>query len=269
MNIAILGVTGMLGSAVYKYFRENTKYTVIGTKRTTQLDSEFFILDALTDCMPSSTFLKLANSDYIINCIGVIKPAFKEIGIKNAIKINSLFPYKLAELFDNKVINISTDCVYSGNKGQYIESDLHDALDDYGKTKSLGVATVNSMVLRTSIIGEEINHNYSLISWVKSQKDKEVKGFINHLWNGLTTTQYAKCCHKIIENNLYKSGLYHIFSDTHSKYEMLNMFNNKWNLNLKIEATKAINDCDRTLDSIKDLNDKLNIPMLAKQLEEI
>lgn len=270
MKIAILGVTGMLGSAVYKYFKENTNYEIVGTTRgALPNESDFYHLDVLINNIPNSTFVELNSSNYIINCIGAIKPAFKNIGIEDAIRINSLFPHKISKIFDNKVINISTDCVYSGNKGDYIETDLHDALDDYGKTKSLGEDTINSMVLRTSIIGEEINHNYSLISWVKSQKDKEVNGFINHLWNGMTTTQYAKCCHKIIENNLYKTGLYHIFSDIHTKYEMLNMFNRKWNLNLTIKPINAPTECDRTLNTIKDLNDKLNIPMLAKQLEEI
>lgn len=273
MKIAILGISGMLGSTVYKYFKENTNYEVIGTSKDDKFinDKDIFRFNALEFIdkdYPWSTD-NFYGVDYIINCIGIIKPAIKnQNDIYNAILINSIFPRKLCNCNKN-VINISTDCTFSGNKGRYIESSPHDAQDEYGKTKSLGEDTENSMVLRTSIIGEEINNHYSLISWCKSQKNKEVNGFINHFWNGITTLQYAKCCHSIIKDNLYNHGLYHIFSDQHSKYEMLNMFNNKWDLNMKINAVKAAYDCDRTLNTIKDLNSKLNIPILKKQLEEI
>ena len=126
------------------------------------------------------------------------------------------------------------------------------------------------MILRTSIIGEEIHKNASLISWAKSQKGKEVNGFLNHFWNGVTTKQYALVCEKIIENNLYQEDLFHIHSkDIVSKYQMLEYFNEKYDLNLKIKPYITNPICDRSLSSIKELCSKLDIPTVKEQINNL
>ncbi|UTC76294.1 sugar nucleotide-binding protein [Treponema sp. OMZ 792] len=196
ISVLVLGSTGMLGNAVTRYLSKNSLLNIIPTHRNDQykLSCNSIKYDLLHD----SLNILPRNIDYVINCIGVIKP-FVFQNIETTIKINSLFPWELsrwANLNSCKIIHITTDCVYSGQKGKYVETDPHDALDIYGKSKSLGEICSEAMVLRTSIIGEEIHSYASLISWTKSQKGKSVDGYKTHHWNGLTTLEYAKCCEK-------------------------------------------------------------------------
>jgi dTDP-4-dehydrorhamnose reductase len=268
MRILILGSTGMLGNAVGKYFLQ-TGHNITLTYRNK--DVAFGTNKLWFDAAKGPASLCLGGEvgiyDYVINCIGTIKP-FMATNPRAARYLNAVFPWDLANWCEergSKLIHITTDCVYSGNKGNYIESDVHDALDDYGKSKSLGEPT-NALVIRTSIVGEEIHKNASLIEWAKSQKGKEVKGFTTHWWNGITTTQFAKVCEKIMENDLWKPELYHVFSPTAvNKYELMQYFNERFDLDLKIIAFEA-SDCNRSLYSSKDLCKKLNIPELKEQI---
>ena len=269
VKILILGSTGMLGNEVTKYFLRNNKYEVVTTYRDESLKfpGASIKFDVLNDSLD-----KLSNDvDYVINCIGIIKPFMKESKL-NAIKINSVFPNELARWCNKnniKLIHITTDCVYSGSKGKYIESDLHDALDDYGKSKSLGECSNEAMVIRTSIIGEEIHKDASLVSWAKSQKGKEVEGYSTHFWNGITTKEFAKVCAKIIQNDWYEKGIFHIFAkDDVTKYDMLKYFDEKYNLNLTIKKTMP-DKIDRTLRSEKMLCNKLNIPTVYEMIREM
>ena len=267
MRIMIIGSTGMLGSAVGKYFLDKPEYDVFLTYR----DSSFAYgknkvyfdiikhnIDKLFD----------VECDYYINCSGVIKQKMMIPG-KQDILINSIFPYELSKRchqINSKLIHVSTDCVFSGHRGKYTEDDEHDCLDFYGKSKSLGEPT-NCMVLRTSIIGEEIAHNVSFIEWAKSNKGKKVMGYSDHFWNGITTLQYAKICKKIISLNLYNKDKFHIFSpDDVSKLNLLRMINRKYHLNLNISSFETGDRIDRTLRTKKNLNDILNIDSLEKQI---
>jgi dTDP-4-dehydrorhamnose reductase len=263
-KILVLGSNGMLGYGVSKTLNDKNEFDVIYTSRKKDDDNYF---DAI-----SSKLEDLPKTDYVINCIGIIKPNMKG-GLINAIKINCLFPHQLSEFCKKngtKLIHISTDCVYSGRRGEYLETDDHDALDDYGKSKSLGECSDNSMVIRTSIIGEEKENFISLISWAKSMKNKEVKGFTNHLWNGITTNYFGKICKKIILKDLYKEGLFHVYSNSDiTKAEMLRVFNNKWNLNLKIEEVEASEVINRTLRTKNNMNDILDLPSIEEMINEL
>jgi dTDP-4-dehydrorhamnose reductase len=268
-KILILGNTGMLGSAVERHFLAGGQYLVTTACRNPLLvpESNSLKFEALVD----SPDVLGSGYDYVLNCIGVIKPFMAGDPIA-AIKINSLLPWKLSRWCkDNnmRLIHITTDCVYSGTKGKYIESDLHDALDDYGKSKSLGECVSEAMVLRTSIIGEEIHKYASLVSWAKSQKGKTVGGFTTHLWNGITTNEYAKVCDKIIGNDWYEPGLFHVFaSDDVNKFEMMQLFNKKFDLGLTIEARDPA-PLDRTMRTEKELCGKLNIPTVASMIGDM
>lgn len=269
-KIIILGSTGMLGNAVTSHFlSKKDKYEVVATYRNKAV--AFSENDVFFDALTMDFSQLPADADYLINCIGVIKP-FMSQSIENAITINALFPWKLSEWCENnniRLIHITTDCVYSGKKGEYTESDLHDALDEYGKSKSLGECISKAMVLRTSIIGEEIHKNASLIAWAKSQKGKHIKGFTKHLWNGITSKKYAEVCDEIIEKDMYEKGLFHIHAaDDVSKYQMMEYFNEKYNLDLQIEAV-APELCNRTLRTEKELCKKLCIPSVKQMIEEI
>ena len=264
MKILILGGTGMLGNAVLRHFAKSND-EVTATYRTDGLlgDIAAIKFDALKD-----TLEKLQNDfEYVINCIGMIKP-FVSGSVPITIAINSLFPWRLSEWCarnHSKLIHITTDCVYSGKKGRYVETDLHDALDDYGKSKSLGECK-NAMVLRTSVIGEEMHKYASLVSWAKSQKGKIVEGFATHLWNGVTTNEYARVCSEIISRDMYKEGLFHIFAkDDVTKLQMLEIFNEKFNLGLTIEE-KYPEPINRTLRTNLPLCGNLTIPTVKEMI---
>jgi dTDP-4-dehydrorhamnose reductase len=220
-KVLILGATGMLGTAVMNEFLDFAGDVVVTTrgKKLEDLPSSVsqVSFDATTDDL--ATVLKgLGKVDYVINCIGVIKPHISESDDKqrlNALQINSLFPQKLADWAAEtgaKVIQIATDCVFSGHKGSYLESDAHDALDVYGKSKSLGeVPNPSMMHLRVSIIGPEIGRSTSLLEWVRNQpQGAQIFGFTDHVWNGVTTTHFGRLARGIILSNLFRAGVFHV-----------------------------------------------------------
>jgi dTDP-4-dehydrorhamnose reductase len=269
VKIVILGSTGMLGHAVGHYFLkhygENNVCLSYRDKNLSYGKHSFYF-----DCLESSLDI-IPECDAIVNCIGVIKPFIKH-SLTNAIKINALFPHQLANACrkkSSKLIHITTDCVFSGQEGEYRENAHHDCIDDYGKTKSLGEPSDTAMVLRTSIIGEELHKHASLIAWAKSQAGKTVNGFNNHQWNGMTTKQYAKVCQTILDQHFYSEGLYHLFSNAITKYYLLNLLNDQFNLNLTIENVKAPQKINRTLSTDYDLNTRLSLPTLESQIAEL
>lgn len=281
MKVLVLGCTGMLGSTVARYLSS------VGHKVSVTCRHESFKLaikwastvDAATSIMvfnPVTQDIRnypINQFDYVINCIGVIKPAVKKVGTVNTLLINGVFPHQLAEYsYGNAVgcINITTDCVYSGIKGGYVETDKHDADDLYGRSKSIGEDTEFGMTIRTSIVGEEIHNNTSLIEWAKSMKGQRVNGFTNHIWNGITTLQYAKVIDRIISDGFFGYGLFHVFSPNPvTKDEMLKLFNDRFNLGLDIDSMKAGVPIDRSLGTVKDLNRRLDVPEFAQQVKEM
>lgn len=278
MKIAVLGATGMLGAAVSKYMiehygvenvvfsaRQDAPPALIGSEKWIQLslplENEYSLCKIPNDV------------DYVINCIGIIKPMVEKVGMVNTIYANAIFPHVLAEYcnrHDIRLIQITTDCVYSGKKGMYIESDPHDVSDVYGRTKSLGEPVDKSMVLRTSIIGQEITKAASLVEWVKSNRGGEVNGFTDHLWNGVTTRMFAKCCAHIMDQDLWAPELYHIFSpNIVDKCELVSMISDQLDLGIKVNPVRAPQSIDRTLDTTLNLCEALYIPDLHKQMEEL
>jgi dTDP-4-dehydrorhamnose reductase len=195
--------------------------------------------------------------DYIVNCSGVIKHKIDESdveSISNAKRINSDFPRELAIISSGsalKIIQIATDCVYSGDLGLYDEESTHDAKDVYGKTKSQGeVVFDNLMILRCSVIGREVNSHIEFMDWVLGQANAaKLSGFSNHLWNGLTTLHFAKIVLGIISANTFKSGTHHVVpSDSVSKFEMIEMVCKSFaREDIKVEKVLAGRAVDRRL----------------------
>ncbi len=276
-NILILGATGMLGNAVANYFvKMKNKYNVVLTARNIKLAEETWPetdirhLD-LNDEYTFESIEDIDDFDTVINCIGVIKPFMKN-DFFTSVSLNTLFPHSMAQECKErgiKFIHITTDCVFSGKDGNYDEDSLHDCLDDYGKTKSLGEPVNDCMVIRTSIIGDEIHKDASLIAWAKAQKGKTVKGYSHHLWNGITTTTFGDICHQIIQKDLYEVGLFHVFSNTVNKFQLMNLFNEVFDLGMTVEEYSDENVVDRTMTTKKELMSKLNIPSLKKQLKAL
>lgn len=253
-KILILGKNGMLGSMVYDYLVKQSDFEVDGTTRE-QFDADKFLIDP-------THYAFLLEYDYIINCIGVIKPFCKDDdpkGVVNAIKINALFPHKLLEFCKDskvKIIQIATDCVFSGKDGNYNEDSPHDPLDVYGKTKSLGEVFIGDFLnIRCSIIGPENEKKVNLLEWFLSQKNGgSITGFSHHKWNGVTTLQFAKLCLKIIEEDKFDEILK--LSHTHhfdpneavTKFELLKLFAKVFNKKIKIIPTDTPTpSIDRTL----------------------
>ena len=272
-NVLILGKSGMLGSMVYDYFRNFTNLNVYGTVRNPDyLRGNDLLFDVYNfKQLEEKDFVDL-NIDYIINCIGITKPFSKDNdpeGVKRAIAINSKFPWQLAEYASKhniKVLQIGTDCVYSGKKGLYDEDSLHDPLDVYGKSKSLGeVFDGTALIIRCSIIGPEPKDQKSfLLEWFFNQpQGGTIGGFEHHLWNGVTTLQFAQICEKIIVSNsfdelLQKSYVHHFTPNTTvNKYELMNIFNETFKKELAInQINKPDEKVDRTLTSKYNILDK-------------
>ena len=256
-KLTIFGAGGMLGYAVEEYFGRHG-YNVNPIYR-----SDF---DIGTDSHDRLRDL-LRNTDVVINCAGVIKPRIAANSTEEVIRINSVFPNNLAKVCNEANIlcfHITTDCVYSGKKGNYDELALVDAEDLYGLSKS-GGDSADCMVLRTSIIGEEKGNNRSLLEWVRSQAGNEVNGFTNHSWNGVTTLYLAECIEYIVNNNLYRKGIFHIYSPKAvNKYELLQILDKVYELRLNIKPIEANNFCDRSLFS----NQVMSSIVCRKTIEE-
>jgi dTDP-4-dehydrorhamnose reductase len=292
-KVVILGSTGMLGSSVLDVFAKDGSLEIIATAREEKLfdknsQVEWKIFDAESNNVEENLIKIFNNIDYVINCIGIIKPYAKDDNsqhIKRAIKVNSLLPQIINDLSLKsgfKVLQIATDCVYSGIKGSYNENDKHDALDVYGKTKSLGevVGNKNFYNLRCSIIGKEKKSFVSLLEWFLNQpKEAILNGFTNHDWNGVTTHHFGKICLGVIKNNLELPSMHHVVSgDILSKYQMLKIFAKYFNRNdLIINAVEAPVKIDRTVATLdSSLNQKIwqvagykTPPTIEKMVEEI
>ena len=199
--------------------------------------------------------IKAINPDYIINCIGLIGPKINSTLSKiESLKINSILPIYLSSTFKNsKIIHISSDGVFNGTKGNYLETDKKSSDDIYGLSKYMGeIKKENVMNIRCSIVGFENKTNHSILNWFLKNKSKKINGYIDQFWNGITTYALSKICVGIIKNKLFKNGLFHIFSKKKvSKYELLCIFNIYLNNSFtKIKPVKSSNPVNMTLSSI-------------------
>jgi len=258
----VLGANGMLGYAVRSYFSRKGD-TVVALGR-----GEFDIA-----CEPMSKLEGLlGDADRVINCAGVIKPRIAEMRVEDVLKVNSIFPRNLARLCNRLEIplyHVTTDCVYTGNDGGYTEESYFDADDVYGLTKNAGDAA-DCMVLRTSIIGEEQGPSRSLLEWARSQSGKQVNGFVNHRWNGVTTVHLAEIIERIESDGLYASGIHHVHSpDTVNKAELLEILDAVYELGLTIQPVDAASGCDRSMASVLPLSATVATKSIRQQVEEM
>lgn len=238
-RIIVLGASGMLGTYMYRYLRAEG-LNVAGISRKNGLDA----LDvALKKSMHSIGDI-IENNDTVINCVGILKPNVLRVGAANTILINTVFPQVVADICQDKqarFIHISSDCIFSGLTGNYVEDSVADADDLYAKTKS--IEPKNAITLRTSFVGEDLNlSGVGLLEWVRKHRNKTIDGYSNCIWNGITCLQFAKIIKDVITNNIMlpEHCLRHIHSpQTISKYELCCMINDIYNLNITVNKQKA------------------------------
>jgi dTDP-4-dehydrorhamnose reductase len=264
MKIIVLGAAGMLGHKMFQVLQArfpNTCATMHGSVNDRGLSNislfqhgkVFAHVDA--ENFPSlSSLLRRLEPDVVVNCIGVIKQRTEAKAAIPSITLNALLPHLLAEVcseWGGRLIHFSTDCVFSGERGNYTEDDPSDAKDLYGKTKYLGeVATDNAITLRTSIIGRELSHHQSLLDWFLSQNNTTVQGFTRALYSGVTTNHLAEVVGNLIEHHPTLSGLYQVTGHTISKYDLLCLLRDAWKLNIEIIPNETF-VCDRSMSGHK------------------
>lgn len=258
MRILVLGGTGMLGhKLVQRLSAQHDVWTTVRGSRQSfaryGLLNEDSILAGVDAADVDSLVRALAEArpHVAINCIGVIKQAAAAKDPIRCIGINALFPHRLAGLCRTaqcRLIHISTDCVFSGRKGTYCETDAADADDLYGKTKSLGeIVDTGSLTLRTSIIGRELSSSTGLVEWFLSRCPGTVPGYVRAYFSGLTTAALAGVVNTVVTAHPDLSGLYHVASERISKFNLLSALRERAGLQVYItpEDTVAV---DRSLD---------------------
>ena len=264
-KVIVFGSSGMLGSMVVDVLSRdpalkvtatvrNTKLTEQLKKRVPDVNWQLFNVDTSNQL---SALEVIEGNEWIINAIGITKPLIHDdnaFEVERAIRVNSLFPHLIAERIAKtgaQVLQIATDCVFSGKKGNYVEDDVHDAMDVYGKSKSLGeVRAQHVHHLRCSIIGPEPKDHKFLLDWFIGQpRNAHVDGFLNHRWNGVTTLHFAKLCLGIMTKNISLPYLHHVLPGGEiTKYKLLQFFAQKYHReDVTITATEAAVTVDRTL----------------------
>jgi dTDP-4-dehydrorhamnose reductase len=234
VKILVLGASGMLGNATVRVLSENPGWKVFGTVRSG--NAHRFFSDQIRERLITGVDVENHDAlvraftqirpDVVINCIGLIKQLADGGDPLQAILINSTLPHRLAKLCDlasARLVHISTDCVFSGTKGNYREDDPSDAKDLYGKSKFLGeVYYPHTITLRTSIIGHELQSAHGLIGWFLSQQE-QCKGFTKAVFSGFPTVVLARIIRDVVIPRPGLSGLFHVAARPISKYDLLKL----------------------------------------------
>lgn len=258
MKILILGGDGMLGHQLVRSFEKD--HEVHATLRGSEEDylqirgqlskKPHFGIDAV-QFSTVEALVGRVGPDAIVNCIGIVKQRDEAADAVLSIEVNSLFPHKLyllAQQHGTRLVTISTDCVFSGDRGRYGEHDVPDAKDLYGRSKLLGeVYGEGALTLRTSIIGLELTRKKSLVEWFLAQIGK-ISGYSNAIYSGLTTIELARVIERCLLTTEKTSGLYHVSSDPISKFDLLCGLRDRLGIDIEILRDENFVN-DKSLDS--------------------
>ncbi|MBU2622000.1 MAG: SDR family oxidoreductase [Proteobacteria bacterium] len=262
MKILILGAGGMLGHQLCRTLGD--RFEIWGTFRGDPREFERYgfipqeRIIGQVDVQDFSTVrqaLDLVKPDVVINGIGIVKQRDEAKQAVPSIQINALFPHQLADLCVGRgirVLQISTDCVFSGLRGNCSESDVPNPVDLYGHTKLLGeLNQPGALTLRTSIIGWQLNNFSGLLSWFALQRGKNIKGYRKAIYSGVSTAVLSALIGDIIETHPDLQGLYHVASLPISKCDLLTHLRDAlgWN-DISIEPDDEF-VCDRSLNSMR------------------
>jgi dTDP-4-dehydrorhamnose reductase len=268
MKVLILGGQGMAGHMITAYFLKKPQYQVFYTSRDRN-DPNGIYLD-VTDSKSLEELIDTLKPDVTINCTGILN----EHASQNptlAFQVNSLLPHQLAKLTERcqgKLIQISTDCVFSGEKGDYTENDFPDGTSIYAQSKQIGdIISDKHLTIRTSIIGPELKENgIGLFLWFMKQKGK-IKGYEKVLWNGVTTLELAKAIEEMIKHDV--TGLYHLGADQKiSKFALLKLFQEVYGKNdveIILDTTIVL---DRTIKNTR-TDFQYHVPSYQEMLVEL
>ena len=235
-KVLILGSAGLIGHQVYNYLMDSDNYELHNISYQNKTQNDTILLNARDE---KNFFDRITSirPQYIVNCIGVLINK-ANLDPENSIFLNSYMPHRLCRLADKinaKLIHISTDCVFSGDKKEpYIETDEKDGKDVYAKTKGLGeIISYNHLTLRTSVVGPQLsNDQQELFHWFMGQSG-EIYGYTKAIWSGVTTTELAKAVKWSIDHHI--TGLYHVTNNSSiSKYDLLKLFQKYTKKDIKI-----------------------------------
>ena len=256
-----MGISGLIGSTTFRVLSERSDWRVFGSIRHDSIRSFFPKVNAdnLISNIDVNNFSSIIDAienikpDVVINCIGATKHNKDGNNPLYAINLNALLPHRLAQLCEQvqaRFIHISTDCVFSGTKGMYIESDSPDANDIYGRSKALGEVSYGSaLTLRTSTIGHELQSHNGLLNWFLSQNES-CKGFEKAIFSGLPTVVFAEIIRDVVFKNKKLTGLYNVAANPINKYELLKLIAAVYKKVIHIEVDDSFT-IDRSLDASK------------------
>ena len=260
-KILILGASGMLGNALLRFFASRTLHDTVGIVRSersigllpAEVRDRVAAAGDVEDVDGLVRMFDRHRPTVVINCVGLVKQLGEAKDPLAAIPINAVLPHRLARLCaltGARLIHLSTDCVFSGAKGMYVEDDLPDASDVYGRTKLLGeVEYPHTLTLRTSIIGHELAGNHSLICWFLSQSGT-VRGFNRAIFSGFPTVEIARIIDRHVLPHPELSGLYHLSAAPIDKYSLLKLVAEAYGVAVAIEPDPSL-VIDRSLDSTR------------------
>lgn len=284
-RVMVLGGAGMLGHKMFQVLRERyagTFCTVRDDLRRPPFDRVELLQGNdvvpgvdVTDFPAIEAVLAAFRPEFVINCVGVIKQRAEAISAIPSVTINSLLPHRLAQLAERwggRVFHFSTDCVFSGRRGGYVEGDFSDAEDLYGRTKYLGeVSAANALTLRTSIIGRELVEHRSLLDWFLAQAHKTISGYRRVIYSGVTTNHLAELVASIIQEHPRLNGLFQVASESISKYDLLCLLREAYELDVRIEPDdREVSDRSMRCDRLREATGYIcpPWPVLARQLAE-
>lgn len=262
MRVLVLGATGMLGHATFDLLDGDAKVEVWGTVRGEER-KRFFPESArsrliagveVLDTDRLATVIRQVKPDVVVNAIGLVKQLSTANDPLVVLPVNSLLPHQLANIAREaraRLIHISTDCVFSGRKGGYTESDLSDAEDLYGKSKFIGELpdAPGSITLRTSMIGHELDSKHGLVDWFLSSSGR-VKGFARAVFSGLTTNELARVMRDVIIPHPELTGVYHVGAAPIAKLELLRLIASNYEKQIEIVPDESL-VVDRSLNSAR------------------
>ena len=247
----------MLGHKVWQVFRDRFDTWVTVRSAPSHRATGLFPADRTITGVDADDFdsivraCGIARPNVIVNCVGIVKQVKAAADPLPSITINALFPHRTAALADAlgaRTIHISTDCVFSGSRGQYSERDVPDAYDLYGRTKLLGeISGPGRLTLRTSIIGRELAATTGLTEWFLGHRGGRVKGYTQAAFSGLTTAALAALLAEIVEHHRDLNGVYHVASAPITKYDLIQRLNSAYRAGVQIEPSDDVR-IDRTLD---------------------